>query len=597
MDRKGWIAITLCLILMGLNFYFMQENAALAQEKAKAVQAQKAAEKAANPTAESAKTSTEPAKTSAAPATPAQPEQKHSITTGSVTYEFSSQGGGIARAVLAGTDRVTLNEHALEPIGALRREPAGADAIAYSMSAASEKSVTFTGTSSEGITIQKTYTLTAGEESDEHLIDLTLTLTNTGTTQHRSEEYYLFTGASNALKHADDRYQGFFWNDRGNASYEFSSYFAGGMVSSAKTEYRQSYSGLRFGGVMSRFYTHIISRMSDKDAPGKLWATRRLLPKQLDAANLGNASIQDYATEASISLPPIDLAPSASTTEKYQIYLGPKEYQRLAQIGSQRSYAMYYGWFGWVSIPLVKVMRWMHGFTGSWGLAVILLTIFVRLCIWPIHAKSTRSMKRMGLLAPMMKEVQEKHKDDPQKAQMEVLKLYKEYGVNPLSGCPMLLLQFPIFVGLYSMLEYAAELRGHGIWWINDLSAPDTVAQFFGFSVNPMPIIMALTMVATMKLTPQPQNIDKMQQRIFMLMPIMFLWFSYDFASALSLYWSTQNLFSIFQTWVMKLYIPEPKLEKVKHEAKPAAQSPFFNPMGHPKEKKKDKNKPPRLGG
>jgi YidC/Oxa1 family membrane protein insertase len=208
-----------------------------------------------------------------------------------------------------------------------------------------------------------------------------------------------------------------------------------------------------------------------------------------------------------------------------------------------------------------------------------------------------RTMKRMGLLAPMMKELQEKFKDNPQQQQMEVMKLYRDYGVNPLGGCLPLLLQFPIFIGLYSMLEYAAELRGHGLWWVKDLSAPDTVAQLAGFNINPLPIIMGITMVAQMKLTPQPQTVDKMQQRIFMFMPLIFLWISYDFASALALYWSTQNLFSIAQTWIMKLYVPDPVLEKVKREPKPAPQSPFFNPMGHQKDKKKPGNKPPKLGG
>jgi len=132
---------------------------------------------------------------------------------------------------------------------------------------------------------------------------------------------------------------------------------------------------------------------------------------------------------------------------------------------------------------------------------------------------------------------------------------------------------------------------------VKDLSAPDTVAQLAGFNINPLPIIMGITMVAQMKLTPQPATVDKMQQRIFMFMPLIFLWISYDFASALALYWSTQNLFSIAQTWIMKLYVPEPKLEKVKREPKPAPQSPFFNPMGHPKDKKKPGNKPPKLGG
>ncbi len=602
MDRKAWIVVTLCLLLMGANFYYMQENQKLVeQQKAEEAKKNPPVEKVTTPDASAAKP-----EVAIKPATPEVPEQQHTLTTGSVSFELTSKGGGVARAVLAGTDHVTLNDHALEAVGALRREPAGLDAIAYAMSDATERSVTFTGTSTDGIQVKKVWSLTEGTESDEHLIDLTITLTNGGTAQHRSEEYYLYAGASTALNHADDRYQGFFWNDSGSAKYEFSSYFGSSTFSETKTEFRQSYNALRFTGVMSRFYSHILTRISDKDAPAKLWATRRQLAKPLDAIHEGNAEIKDYAAESAMSLPTVDLAPGASMTEKYQIYLGPKEYHRLDKIGKQRSFAMFYGYFSWVSIFLVSVMRWMHGIVGNWGVAVILLTIFVRLCIWPIHAKSTRTMKRMSLLGPLMKELQEKYKDNPQQQQMETMKLYRDYGVNPLGGCLPLLLQFPIFIGLYSMLEYAAELRGHGLWWVQDLSAADTVWSYhLPFSIpliganidlNPLPIIMGLTMVAQMKLTPQPQSIDKMQQRIFMFMPLIFLFISYNFASALALYWSTQNLFSIFQTWVMKLYVADPVLEKVKREPKPAPQGSGSNPAGQQKDKKKI-NKPPRLGG
>lgn len=599
MDRKGWIVIITCILLMGVNFYYMQENQKLAEAQRAAEQAKKKAEAPKEAPAATAAEAAKPAPQ--APATASTPEQKHSITSGTVTYEFSTKGGGISRAVLGGNDHITLNEHALEPIGALRREPAGVDAITYQMAEQSDRSVSFEGTSAEGIRVKKTYTLTDGASSDEHLLNLTVTLTNTGTAQHRSEEYYLFTGASTALKHADERYQSFFWNDNGNADFKISSYYGKGWFSEAATEFRQSYANLRYAGVSSRFYSHIITRTTDeKGAPAKFWSSRRRLTKPLEG-HPQEGAIEDYAYEGAMGLPVVDLAPGASKTETYQVYLGPKEYHRLKKIDSetdrQRRYAMFYGWFKPVSIFLVSVMRWMHGVVGNWGVAVILLTIFVRLCIWPIHAKSMRTMKRMGLLAPMMKELQEKYKDNPQEQQMEVMKLYREYGVNPLGGCLPLLLQFPIFIGLYSMLEYAAELRGHGLWWVKDLSAPDTVAQLAGFNINPLPIIMGITMVAQMKLTPQPATVDKMQQRIFMFMPLIFLWISYDFASALALYWSTQNLFSIAQTWIMKLYVPEPKLEKVKREPKPAPQSPFFNPMGHQKDKKKPGNKPPKLGG
>jgi YidC/Oxa1 family membrane protein insertase len=612
MDRKSWIVVTLCVILMGVNWHYMQENQKLEQaEAARKKQEELAKKPAATSSTTAGATAAAPATTAtpgAAPATaattpaaPVVPEETHTLKSGTVTYELTSKGGGIARAALAGTDRVVLNKDALEPIGALRREAAGLDAIAYKLTAKSDKSATFEGTTAEGVVVTKTYTLTEGEgeNSDEHLINLQITLKNTGTAQHRSEEYYLYAGAATAMKHDEGRYDGFFWNNAGDADHHLAKYFGKGFFSDAPPDFKNSYNALRYGGVMTRFYTHILTRVSKKDAPAKLWAGRRKLAHPIDAASAGKPEIEDFTYDAAMSLPVVDLAPGAEVTENYQIYLGPKEYDRLSRIGLQRSKAMFYGYFGWVSIVLSQIMRWMHNISGSWGLAVILLTITVRLFLWPIHAKSTMTMKRMGLLGPKMKELQEKYKDNPQQQQMEVMKLYKDYGVNPLGGCLPLLLQFPIFIGLYSVLEVAAELRGQSFWWVKDLAAADTQGHFLGFPINPLPLIMGLTMVAQMKLTPQPATVDKTQQRIFMMMPLFFLWISYDFAAALALYWSTQNIFSIFQTRIMKLYMPEPKLEKVtqKAAAKAApAQSPFFN-SGAPSAEKKKGPKPPRLGG
>jgi YidC/Oxa1 family membrane protein insertase len=225
--------------------------------------------------------------------------------------------------------------------------------------------------------------------------------------------------------------------------------------------------------------------------------------------------------------------------------------------------------------------------------AIILLTIIVRTCIWPIHAKSTYTMKRMALLGPKMKELQDKYKADPQRQQMEVMKLYKEYGVNPLGGCLPMLLQIPIFFGFYSVLENAAELRGQSFLWVPDLSMPDTITQILGYDLNPLPLIMGVTMILQMKLTPQPQTQDKTQKIMFTIMPFFFLFICYNFAAALSLYWSTQNLFSIFQSWVMKLYMKEPTLEKKERPVKLAAAG--AGPAGG--DPKKPKNRPPKMGG
>lgn len=590
MDRKAWIVVTLCIIGIALNaWYGAQNQPPLPQPTA-------AAESSAPPV-----TTPEPAAapTPAAPVVTAAPEQTHSITRGEVTYNFTSKGGGIQIVTIRHKGEIVLNKNGKEPIGAFRKEAKSLDDIAYTMSEANEVGVTFTGTSKDGIQVKKTYSLTEGEKSDDHLLALTVTLTNTGATPFRSEQFYLYAGAANSLRPDDIQPPSFFWNDSGNADYHDTNWFGAGWFSKNPTEFTQKYENLRWGGVMSRFYAHILSTKEGvENQPGQLWTGRFLVDhthtefKDLEAAQ------RDYAVEGAVGLPPVELSPGASKTLEYEVYLGPKEYHRLRDIERQRRYVMFYGMFSAISRTFINLLNWLHTTFGSWGLAIVLLTIIVRIFLWPFHAKSQRAMKRMGKLAPLMKEMQEKYKDDQQRQSQEMMKLYKDYGVNPLGGCVPILFQIPIFFGFFSMLGSAAELRGEPFLWVKDLSLPDTVTHLFGFPLNPLPIVMGITMWLQMKLTPQPATVDKMQQRIFMLMPFMFLFFCYTYASALALYWTTQNIFSIAQSWIMKKMGtdddgPLQKIQRVPMGPPPA------NPFAQPGQKVKEKNKPsaPRLGG
>jgi YidC/Oxa1 family membrane protein insertase len=167
-----------------------------------------------------------------------------------------------------------------------------------------------------------------------------------------------------------------------------------------------------------------------------------------------------------------------------------------------------------------------------------------------------------------MTEIREKYKDDPQRMNMEVMKLYRDYRVNPVGGCLPLVFQFPIFLGYYNMMKSAVEMRGHSFLWVKDLSMPDTIFTIpvaGGIPVNPLPILMTVSMYIQMKVAPTPTMTDnaqmQMQQKLFKFMPFMFMFFCYNFASALALYWTVQNVISIFQTWLMKRQ-PEPELVK-----------------------------------
>ena len=171
-------------------------------------------------------------------------------------------------------------------------------------------------------------------------------------------------------------------------------------------------------------------------------------------------------------------------------------------------------------------------------------------------------MRRMSLLAPKMQELKEKYKDDPTRMNQEVMKLYKEHGVNPVGGCLPMLIQIPVFFGLFNMLGQVAELRNASFLWVKDLSQPDTVAQIpgLGWDINILPILMGATNVWLMQMTPKTG--DAMQRRVLMFMPLIFLIFCYNFAAALALYYTTQNLFTILQLWHNQRQ-PMPVLEKV----------------------------------
>jgi YidC/Oxa1 family membrane protein insertase len=229
---------------------------------------------------------------------------------------------------------------------------------------------------------------------------------------------------------------------------------------------------------------------------------------------------------------------------------------------------MDFGMFELVSRYLLKAMNWLHSiFFNSYAWAIIILTLIIKSALWPLQNKSTQSMKRMQLLQPKMTELREKYKDDPARMNTEVMKLYKDYGVNPLSGCLPMLIQIPIFFGFFNMLGKAVELRGSTFLWVKDLSMPDELFHIpgLGWPVNLLPIIMAVTMLWQMSLS--PKSGDPMQQRIFMFMPIIFIAFCYNYASALALYWTVQNLFSVVQLYLTRNQAP-PTLQKVAAPAK-----------------------------
>jgi YidC/Oxa1 family membrane protein insertase len=251
---------------------------------------------------------------------------------------------------------------------------------------------------------------------------------------------------------------------------------------------------------------------------------------------------------------PVIAFKSRSGTNSFILYAGPKEYDRLKALKVGLEHIIDFGFFSIIAVPLFWTLKLFFKFLGNYGWAIVLLTIIIRIPFIPLVNKSQKSMKKLQELQPRMAEVREKFKKDPQRMQKEMMELYKKYKVNPLGGCLPMILQIPVFFALYKILLIAIELRGAPFMlWIKDLSAPDTLFGHMpswlpligGFAAGPLPILMGATMVIQQKMT--PTTMDPAQNKMMMLMPIVFTFMFLNFASGLVLYWLMNNIFSIAQ--------------------------------------------------
>ncbi len=238
------------------------------------------------------------------------------------------------------------------------------------------------------------------------------------------------------------------------------------------------------------------------------------------------------------------------------LFPAPKEYDLLQKVDRGVEETLHFGIFHPISVVFLKVLRWIHGFVGNWGLAIILLTVLIRVILFPLMHTSTVSMRKMQKLQPKVKAIQEKyrkHKGDPQmraKMNQEMMELYKVEGVNPMGGCLPMLVQLPILWALYTLFAYAIELR-HApfVFWIHDLSAKDP------YYITP--VLMTATMWLQQKLAPQAG--DPQQQKMFRMMPLIFGIMFLGFPSGLVLYWLTNNVLTIIQQEITLHMIGERK--------------------------------------
>lgn len=246
----------------------------------------------------------------------------------------------------------------------------------------------------------------------------------------------------------------------------------------------------------------------------------------------------------------VSIPAGGETTAACNYWIGPKERGLLKEAPNQLSEAINLGWFSIIARPLVDMLEFFHKYVGNYGVAIILLTVLIKLVFWPLSHKSYKSMEQMKKLQPMLQKLREKHGDDREKMNEEMMRLYKTYKVNPAGGCLPMLVQIPVFFGLYQALLNAIELR-HASFithlpftdmvWLADLSAKDP------YYITP--IVMGATMLLQQKLTPAPG--DPTQAKIMMFMPVVFTFMFLSFPSGLVVYWLCNNVLSIAQQWWM----------------------------------------------
>ena len=255
---------------------------------------------------------------------------------------------------------------------------------------------------------------------------------------------------------------------------------------------------------------------------------------------------------------PVRLPPGQRAERVVRGYIGPKEHKRLEQMGSGLVQSIDVGW-SWIA-PLTTFFAWLlealHVFIPNYGLAIIVLTILVRVVTTPLTMKQMRSMERMRKLQPKLTELKEKYADDRQKQSEEMMRLYKNEGVNPLGGCLPMLLQLPVFIGLFYALRSSIQLRQAPFFgWIDDLAAPDSLFMIPGVDIpfRVLPLIMGATMLIQQRITPM-QGMDPAQQKMMqIMMPIVMTVVFYQFPSGLVLYWMVSNVLAIgHQLWVGK---------------------------------------------
>jgi YidC/Oxa1 family membrane protein insertase len=237
-------------------------------------------------------------------------------------------------------------------------------------------------------------------------------------------------------------------------------------------------------------------------------------------------------------------------------YVGPKSHKELETLNKELTDTIEYGWFTFLAKPMFLLLQFMHDYIGNWGWTIVLVTVLIKLVLYPLSYKGMVSMNKLKELAPKVKEIQEKYKHDKQKSGAKMMEFYKREEVNPMGGCLPMLLQIPVFFSIYRVLLNSIELKGsEWILWIDDLASMDPYYV--------LPILMGITMYLQQLITPNQMQ-DELQKKLFQFLPVIFTFFFLWFPAGLTLYWFINNLFTIGQQYYVNTLFTKAKI--VRHE-------------------------------
>jgi len=579
MDRKS-ILILLVSVSLLLAWYPMVNKLFPPKEKPAGERVAQPTNALAQPVTPVAETLPEPppelvrASTPGLSPTPTEEEQTLTLETASVRYHFSSYGGGIKYLELKNQRRVvgrqaknlnpadnlaTLNSGAPAPVFTLLGDAALQGDDLYTLDRRGNI-VTAEKLLPNGLRVVKEF-----EATTNYLVSVRVRIENRTNQVVSVPAHEYVVGTATPIDDFDKAmFMGFVWYDGNKAHRVTDSFFAnrtlGCFPGTPRHLYQAGNSNVVWNAVHNQFFT--MAAIPDPTTPAPQLVARKVNlppPPADELAQHRKMIAKPFGLQTAFLYPGQALAVGQTLERNYTFYAGPKEYRNLDRLGIYLNNRLdlimgFTGFFGFFAKALLLSMNGIHALGLSYGLSIVVITIIIKLFFWPLTQISTRSMKRMQTLQPQMKAIQKKYKDEPQKMNRKTMEFMKENKVNPAAGCLPILIQLPIFIGFYRMIQSAIELRGASFLWASDLSQPDTIFVIPGidFPINPLPLIMGATQLWQTRLTPPAPGADPVQQKMMQFMPLMFLFILYNFSSGLTLYWTVQNLLQIVQMKLTK---------------------------------------------